>query len=277
MIYIFNDLEWKDINNFKNVVDDTYQISKYGDVRYKNDNKKITIKIANKNKHPYYAAYLKLKNEKSGWILIHQLVGRFFLTPDKKYKDVDLDSLVVDHLNNNGLNNYYLNLQLKTRGENVSDAFKMGFNDLSGEKHRDSFISDEEAYKICECIEKNMCIEDILKKMNMPINKKYRTLIARIHHKSSFKKISKNFNFPKKLYTKQQQYIISLIPKIIEMEKSGKSDYEIYKILWGNNENYKYNSRMLTLKNIRERKIYKDVINNYIFDCSTTIEIEIRE
>lgn len=61
------------------------------------------------------------------------------------------------------------------------------------------------------------------------------------------------------------------------MEKSGKSDYEIYKILWGNNENYKYNSRMLTLKNIRERKIYKDVINNYIFDCSTTIEIEIRE
>ena len=227
MIYIFNDLEWKDINNFKNVVDDTYQISNYGDVRYKNDNKKITIKIANKNKHPYYAAYLKLKNEKSGWILIHQLVGRFFLTPDKKYKDVDLDSLVVDHLNNNGLNNYYLNLQLKTRGENVSDAFKMGFNDLSGEKHRDSFISDEEAYKICECIEKNMCIEDILKKMNM--------------------------------------------------EKSGKSDYEIYKILWGNNENYKYNSRMLTLKNIRERKIYKDVINNYIFDCSTTIEIEIRE
>lgn len=170
-IYILDDLEWRPIINFKNVVDNIYEVSNYGDVRYILDKTYPNTKIANKKYHPYMAVYLQKTTGKKEWVLIHQLVAQFFLEVPEKYKDINIDELVPDHLDNNGKNNYYLNLELKTRGQNVSDAFKMKYNNFSGEHHRDSFITDKEAEKICKLLQDGYSKDEILKHMNFKNNK----------------------------------------------------------------------------------------------------------
>lgn len=143
--------KWKIINGFKNVIDDTYEVSNFGNVRYKDSTFILHKKIANKKYHPYYAVSLLRARGNAEWVLVHQLVATYFVDiPEELLNENDI---VPDHLDNNGLNNYYLNLEWKTRGMNVSDAFKMGYIDNSGEKHRDVFISEKEANLICKYLE----------------------------------------------------------------------------------------------------------------------------
>lgn len=265
-IYIVDDdLEWKPIKNFKRVKDNVYEVSNYGHVRYINTDIFPNTKIANKKHHPYIAVYLEQNNGKKEWILVHQLVARFFLKIPEKYRNIDINELVPDHLDNNGLNNYYLNLEYKTRGENVSDAFRMKFIDFSGERHRDSFISDKDAHMICKMLEQGKNVDYIIKAMGFDNTKKYRSLIIRIKHGSSFKNISKKYNFNKKhLYTTEQQYVIDNLPHILNLINSGKSNSEIFDIIWKNTNNVNRLSKIETIRLIRKNKIYKEEIRNYL-------------
>lgn len=102
--------KWKTIKNFKNVVDDMYRASYEGEVRYKKSKDLIHKKIANKKHHPYYAVNLLKTNGKKEWVLVHQLVATFFVKVSKKYIGTEKE-LVPDHLDNNGLNNLYTNLE----------------------------------------------------------------------------------------------------------------------------------------------------------------------
>ena len=271
MVYILNDLKWKTLNNFKNIKSNVYQVSNYGDVRLKKSKLILHKKIANKKFHPYHAVYLKNNNNKGEWVLVHQLVAYLYCKVNKKYKNKKIE-LVPDHLDNNGLNNYYQNLEWKSRSENVKAAFEKGYTDFSCENHKDSFITNNEAHNICILLEKMNCIDDILIKLGYPINKKYRTLITRIHRKSSFYNISSKYNFVDKLYTKNQSNNIKHLKNIIEYIDNGYDDKCIYDKIWGKPK-YKEKrkgSKMLFIKGIRERSIYTDEINKII--SSTTRE-----
>lgn len=100
---------WKDINDYYG----KYQISNYGNVKSLHCNKERIMKLQI-NSHGYYSIRLCL-NSKYTNNQIHQLVAIHFLnhTPNKH-------NIVVDHIDNNKLNNYYLNLQLVTNRYNTT-------------------------------------------------------------------------------------------------------------------------------------------------------------
>ena len=232
LIYILDDLEWRELNNFKNIKNGIYEVSNYGDVRLKESGYILHKKIANKKKHPYHAVYIKNNNNIGEWVLVHQLVAHIYCNINDRYKDTKLE-LVPDHLDNNGLNNYYMNLEWKTRGENTKAAFEKGHCDLSCENHKDAFITNDEAHRICVVMTQYNCIDHILNALNYPSNKRYRTLITRMHRKSSFFKITSQYEFKPKLYTLQQLYHLKYLKDIIEYIDSGFSNKDIYDIIWG--------------------------------------------
>ena len=93
--------EWKEIPNYEGY----YQVSSCG--RVKSINKELSVFIDNTG---YYAVNLKRKRFR-----VHQLMAMAFLN----HKPCRLN-LVVDHIDNNQLNNNLSNLQIITQRENSS-------------------------------------------------------------------------------------------------------------------------------------------------------------
>lgn len=253
--------KWKVINNFKDIVNDTYEISYEGEVRKYSSKEILHKKIANRKNHPYYAVSLKNCYGKTEWVLVHQLVAYFFIKVPKKYKDCDVE-LVPDHLDNNGLNNHYTNLEWKTRGENVSSAHKHGFINNKGDSNKNAIITDEQAREICEYLCEGIGYSEILDKMNFPDNKSYRSLLVRIKNRNAWRSVSDDYTFDSKKvkYTSSQRDTIEKLPLIRLLIGEGKSNYEIIRIVWGDNcsESMK-KSKNETIKNIRNNKIFKDI------------------
>lgn len=99
--------EWYDIPGFEN----SYKINKNADV----------IGPRNKILKPslHNSGYLKLtlrKNKKSVYVMVHQLLGLTFF---EGYK-LNNRKIVVDHIDNNKLNNKLENLQIISFRKNVS-------------------------------------------------------------------------------------------------------------------------------------------------------------
>ena len=111
--------QWKDIKGYEGL----YEISDLGRVR----NAKGLIRKTPLGKRGYYMPNLskdnKLKNFK-----VHQLVAMGFLghVPNGN------SGLVVDHIDNNKLNNNLSNLQLITHRENTSKDRKGGYSKYVG-------------------------------------------------------------------------------------------------------------------------------------------------
>lgn len=262
-MYIFNykePEEWIVINDFKKVIDDRYAVSNYGEVKDLETGQIIHKKIAGKKAgHPYYAASLIHKDNRKQWVLIHQLVAEFFCKKPIKLV-LEGKELVPDHLDNNGLNNFYKNLEWKTRGQNTSDAFKMGYINFNGEKARDAIIKDEEAHQICKMLEDNAPYDDIIERMNFPDDKQHRTLLVRIKNGHAWRFISEKYNIDSKTVqlNKKQRFMVSQLPMIRQLMKEGLSNVEIIEKLWKDDETMSRNARMVTLQNIRKNKIYKE-------------------
>lgn len=251
-------LKWKKLKNFKNVLDDRYKISNDGDVMDLLVPEIMHQKIANKKHHPYYAVYLKFKNGKSEWVLVHQLVAHCFVKIPKKYKGVK--DLVPDHLDNNGLNNNYKNLEWKTRGENVSDAFKKGFVNYNGENSSSAIINNATAHKICKLLEKDKTYKEIIEELDLPDNKSIRQLLVRIKCRNAWTEISSQYKFDssKNKYTEKQLFVINNIPKIQKLIAEGYNNMEIARMIWDSDCNIK--SAAMTVANIRNKSIYQEFL-----------------
>ncbi|CAH6421490.1 HNH endonuclease [uncultured virus] len=105
---------WKDIKNYENL----YQISNFGEVRSIKSNI-----IMSKYIHENYYAVSLTKTQKSKYHYIHKLVAIHFIENDNIK-----NKIVIDHIDNNKLNNYYSNLRWATIGENNKsyiDNFKI--------------------------------------------------------------------------------------------------------------------------------------------------------
>lgn len=247
--------KWSTLKGFKNVVDNKYQVSNHGNVRKRKSKEVLHLKIACKKKHPYHAVYLKHNSGKKEWVLVHQLVAHLYIKIPEKYIGEDVE-LVPDHLDNNGLNNYYENLEWKTRGENVADAFKKGYCNNSGENSKHAIITDKEAHKICECFCDDLSNDEILDLMEYPKNNKYRTLLVRIKNGLAWKHISVNYVFYKHSgLTNKHRAIIEVLPRIKELISNGSSNAEIYEILWKGDG--KRDNKMELLRKIRNKSVYK--------------------
>lgn len=254
------DLKWKPINGFKMVVDGLYEVSNYGDVRYLESRQEIHKKIANKRYHPYYAVSLSVKNSSTKqWILVHQLVATFFCEIPEKYKGIR--DLVPDHLDNNGLNNYYKNLEWKTRGENVISAFEKGYCNNSCDNNANSIVDNETVHKICKLMELGKSYDDIISELNLPKENRYRLLLVRIKNGNAWTDISKEYNIQNAdSISRATVETVERLPKIIQLMNDGFSNPEIFELLWDSKDKKYRKSKLMTLQLIRKRRIYKDML-----------------
>lgn len=256
--------EWRTIKHFKQVVDDMYQVSYEGEVRYKKSKKIIKQKIANKKHHPYKAVYILHTDGKKRWVLVHQLVATYFVKIPKKYKNCK-EELVPDHLDNDGTNNLYTNLEWKTRGENIKAAFERGEISNKLENHSDAIITNKQAHKICKLLEEGKAYDEIFTILKFPINDKdrYRKVLVRIKNRLAWTDISNNYHFNEKAYqyTPTQLETISYIPDIQKYIEEGKTNTEIVRLIWGNDLSYsKLQSKVQTVRKIRNKQIFKDFL-----------------
>lgn len=255
--------QWKMLNDFKDVVNDRYQISNNGDVMDTLIPVILHKKIANKKYHPYYAVRLKHNDCRYEWVLVHQLVGYCFVKIPKEYRESTLtdsivnNDLVPDHLDNNGLNNYYKNLEWKTRSANISDAFKMGYIDFSCDKHRDALITNDQVKQICNMLESGYDYNKIIEVMNFDNTHQIRTLLVRIKNGLAYTDIVSKYNIPNRvMYTKAQKDTIDNMKLIKDLISKGLNNYEIARIVWPNTDKLK--SKSETVRLIRSNKIYSD-------------------
>ena len=128
---------WRDIPNYEN----NYQVSNLGNVRSIKFNKKNKLKIYdNINKKHFFKrkqVALCMNGIKKN-IYVHQLVAMAFLNHIPCGYD-----LVVDHINNNSLDNKLYNLQLVTQRKNVSKDKKGNskYTGVSFYKRNNTWIS----------------------------------------------------------------------------------------------------------------------------------------
>lgn len=115
---------WKDVPNY----DGAYQVSNLGRVKSLKYGKEKLLKVC---KNHYYYCVVLFKNGKRKTKNIHQLLAETFLnhTPNG-FK------LVVDHINNNPLDNRLENIQIITHRENSSKDKKGGSSKYIGVTER---------------------------------------------------------------------------------------------------------------------------------------------
>lgn len=116
-----NDVEiWRDVT-YPGIEPNVYEISTYGNLRNKGSN----VFIRTYDRKGYVGASIKSFNK---WIhvSIHRLVAHEFIGDTNKY--------VVNHIDTDTTNNYWLNLELVTVKENTNHARKCGLgNNISNE------------------------------------------------------------------------------------------------------------------------------------------------
>ncbi|CAH6421494.1 HNH endonuclease [uncultured virus] len=208
-----NDNEiWKDIINYNG----QYQISNYGEVRSLLRNK-ILKKLIHDS---YYYVFLVGKNKIKKEYKIHILVAKHFIeNEDPKNKQI------VDHIDNNKLNNNFINLRWVTASENVKawhDNFKI----------KKKIIQFDENYQFVKLWNS---IEEIL--LQNKFYKKHNIICGQNN-----KKLQYNYYW-EYLIVKDKFPIIEKWDEIFKnIGKIGKYDFSDYKISnYGNIKNIKNN------------------------------------
>jgi hypothetical protein len=118
-----NEIEiWKDVIGYEGL----YQISSFGNVKSLIFGKERILKAGNNGKG--YLQVVFQKNSKSKSFKVHVLVAMCFLghKPDGTHK------VVVDHIDNNRLNNHLNNLRLTNNRDNTTKDRKVGTSKYIG-------------------------------------------------------------------------------------------------------------------------------------------------
>lgn len=172
-----------------------------------------------------------------------------------------MKDLVPDHLDNNGLNNYYKNLEWKTRGENTKSAHEKWYINNSCSSHSGSLITNKQAKEICKYLEKDLSYDEIISKMKFPNTDQYRKLLIRIKNGIAWTNISCKYDIKKDKikYTEKQKETIKHIPLIRELIIDGFTNYEIIRKIWGNLNEKEMKSKNETISKIRKNEIFKDI------------------
>ena len=165
-----------------------------------------------------YLQYTLYDNKKSFKIKAHRLVGILFLKCPKNYKD-----MVINHIDGNKLNNHYTNLEWVTTLENNIHARKNKLNDISKSNH-ERWKNKEWADKVSKNISKGLIESGVTKGKN---NGRFR---YEIYDKNGNEYSRKSLS---KLLNKSQSYTDTLIKKIVNNISVDNDDiikYGIYVI-----------------------------------------------
>ena len=235
---------WVDLDCF-DILPNKYEISNFGNFRRKYDKYPLNSYIQ-VNKFGAYAT-IALQTIHSGRktkrFLVHRLVNYVF----NQIKDYNY--MQVNHIDNNGLNNYYENLEWVTSIENVAHCYKCLFTNL-------------EIYNVYELIIQGFSDDDIvyILHLNDNIYTYYMIMDTRL---SVYNNTNDDYNIDNILYnssnfTKEQVIIIC------EMLQQNKTYLEMADKLNIDLSDYKHKKSFnACISNIRTRKSYYHISKDY--------------
>ena len=166
-----------------------YKISNYGTIISKRcpDGLKPFI-----DKDGYETVTLRRKDNSKKLCRVNRLVAYNFIEP------IDDSSIIVNHLNNNRLDNYYLNLEWTSQKNNIRHAIEHGSFDPNNLKKYSVKTYDEEfIIKLCQHLEKYKKSKKVLDKLevqDITQRRKITSLIFDLKHKKSWIEITKQYD-----------------------------------------------------------------------------------
>ena len=173
---------------------------------------------------------------------VHRLVAETYIpNPENKPE--------VNHKDGNKLNNHYTNLEWCSSKGNKEHALIAGlYDNIIGEKHVFSVISDEQAHKICEMLVDGMRSKDIAEYFGLE-----KDTVANIKAGRSYRHISKLYTFN---IVRKKRKSLKTIRKVAQMLSDGREMDDIV---------LECNISRTEVNRIRRRVIYKDILTDYNF------------
>lgn len=129
----------------------------YPDGRIWSDQNQIFLKKAMSNLSGYYIFGRSVTAVVGGSSTLHRILAHCF-------KGGIPEGMVIDHLDGNKLNNNLDNLEIITNAENIKRAYKKGLaKGKGGHENSGAKLSEEEAIRVFECLQKGWCNNTIAK------------------------------------------------------------------------------------------------------------------
>lgn len=239
-IYDLANPTWKHIYVDNNLTD--YEISNTGLVRNQRTGK---IRKGSVDNNGYIRVSLSI-NSRNHTKKVHRLVAQAFIpNPENKPQ--------VNHINGKKYCNWAGNLEWNTAKENVQHSYETGLitNHARGERVGTSKYKETQIHTVCKLLEDpNKSYEEIAKETGVSYH-----VISKIHSKKLWADISKEYDIPERARI-SRKYSRDYLENICRMLSNNIKPVEIHtstKIPWS------------TLSNIRNRKRYKYISNNYTF------------
>lgn len=224
-----------------------YLISSYGrvfSIHYMHKKDNVTELKSREDKYGYLLILIHY-NHKSYGYNVHRLVALHFVENSDSTKKVQ-----VNHKDGNKKHNYYWNLEWVTPKENIDHAWKNNLSHSIGEQNGNNKYKESQIIKVCQMIEKDKGIKEIIEKTNVSY-----AMISLILRKKNWINISKNFDFSNYSYGKSR---MNEIIKICELlEKTDLSVKEISDLCF---------VKKSKVYDILRRKNYKNISKNYNFN-----------
>ena len=246
------DEEFVDIDFLDDVKPGTYFISNYGKV-FSTFCNRLLIPII--STFGYYYVSLGANNHEFN----HRLVALAFVPGRTEIRNC------INHINGIKTWNYYRNLEWCSKAENNTHAYATHLNNYIGENCKQARITNEQAEQICQLLEKNIPIKDILDIMGMEYTNNNYEIIRSIRKGTAWTSISCKYKMPNNDYI-YGSITLDEARMICECLEKGMDVPQIYETVF--NKKYinisecdKYNSIM----NIKKRRSYKSISNNYKF------------
>lgn len=165
---------------------DWYYVSNYGKVYSKLSNHIIRPRFIG---HGYFTMTLRLKSNKPTDQLVHRIVlCSFNPIPN-------MDSMQVNHINGNKIDNRLENLEWCTCYNNIMHAHRIGlYSNITGENASFSTFTNSQVHDICKCLEAGMSVKEICLHLNLEYTKQA-SKIYQIKARNNWKHISKDYIF----------------------------------------------------------------------------------
>lgn len=241
-----------------------YMISNWGHVYDKYTNHYLPKKLI-PNNNEYIRLYLKRKDNSNIMVPVHRLVctsfnGIFGIQPIDQI-------MVINHIDGVKWHNEPYNLEWLTWSENIRHADYNGLiNRGFGEHNGYSVLTDDQYREICRLTQEGYFPNQINKIMNIGYD--ITNIAQKIRRGVSETIISKDYDFsniPKNNYSKFSDNDVEKICSMIQNGIDDKSILKEFNINVDELNSYDKYLWLLKIRNIRNRKSFKNISSKYLF------------
>ena len=135
------------------------------------------------------------------------------------------ESMEVNHINGIHNDNRRDNLELITHKENMEHAYATGLNCNYGENHKDVTVTEAQIRQVCELLQDR---PDLTYPQVSEITGVSRMIVTQIHAGLAWTRVSSEYNFPDRNYSKFSEEIVHEMCKIFVRMK-GQNHLDIFK------------------------------------------------